>query len=685
MNPDLEARPAVPRLLDLRALEALRQHEQTRLMLLGVLVGVLGALAAVVFDGITVLTGRWLLGTAEPSVDAIPLLQALLAPLLGAVVAGAIVTFAIRDGRPRGIADVVAAIRAEGTGVSSRDGIPSAIAAAIALGSGHSGGREGPIVQMASSLASTACRKLEIAPSRARILVAAGAAAGIAASFNTPIGGAFFAMEVLLGSFALEGFAPVVAATVTATVLGQALLGERLALELPPFDLVSPFELLIYPLLGVLCGVVAVSLKGIYLRAGATWDTLPIPPVLRPLVPGLGAGLFALVGLHAVMGNGYAFVEQMLEGGPNPVWMLVVVGLAKVVATSLSVSGRSGVGVFAPTLFIGAVVGTLFGLGAESLFPGRIAPAGAYGMVGMGAVVAAICSSPVTMTLMLFEMTGNYQVVLPVLLTIAVSSSVFRMVEPSSIFIGQLEQRGVDLRSADQLVLYELRVGDVMRSEVVALPVHAPFADLAGRFLERRVRDVFVVDPDGLYHGLIDIQDVKGLLNQAHEELTVDDVERRDVPSLGVELPLAEAMPTFFRHDLEELPVVDASGKLVGVLSERDVIAAFHREVLRKESLFTRVESGPELDRRVDFLELPEGLRIGAFVVDSRFDGKTLRELELTSRFGVTVVAVDVWDAPAQRAQRCAPRADLLVKLRDRLIVLGPEASLAELTAPGAR
>ena len=200
---------------------------------------------------------------------------------------------------------------------------------------------------------------------------------------------------------------------------------------------------------------------------------------------------------------------------------------------------------------------------------------------------------------------------------------------------------------------------------------------------ERRVRDVFVVDPEGLYHGLIDIQDVKGLLNQPHDELTVDDVERRDVPSLGAELPLSEAMPIFFRHDLDELPVVDATGRLVGVLSERDVIAAFHREVLRKESPFTRVESGEGPDKRVDFLELPEGLRIGAVGVGERFGGKTLRELDLPARFGVTVVAVDVWDAPTQRAKRSPPRADLVVHAEDRLIVLGPDASIADLTGPG--
>ncbi|MCA9572331.1 MAG: chloride channel protein, partial [Myxococcales bacterium] len=465
---------------------------------------------------------------------------------------------------------------------------------------------------LASSLASTVCRRLDVAPRRVRVLVAAGAAAGIAASFNTPIGGAFFAMEILLGSFALESFAPVVAATVTATVVGQALLGERLALSLPAFTLVSPIELLVYPVLGVICGLLAVLLKEVYLRSARLWTAMPVPAWARPLAPGLAAGLLGLVGLPAVMGNGYAYVEKVLEGAPVAPAVLVAVLVAKVLATSLSVAGRSGVGVFAPTLFVGAVAGALFGDIAQWALPGNVAPPGAYGMVAMGALVAAIAESPVTMALMLFEMTGNYRIVLPVLLTIAVSGLVFRALENGSLYIGQLVASGVELpRQREELVMYELRVADVMRREVVSLPVHAPFERLARKFLERRLRDVFVVDEEGRYHGLIDIQDVKGLLGQPHDELSVDDVERRDVPSLRPDVALAEVMPAFFRHDLEELPVVDDDGKLVGVLSERDVVAAYHREVLRKETLLARIESGDESTRRVDFLELPEGQRLG--------------------------------------------------------------------------
>lgn len=665
------------RLVDLHTLDALRRNEQTRLMLLGVLVGVLGGIAAAVFDGLTVLTGRLLLATSEPDMGVASMGRAFFGPLIGALVVGALVTLLVRGQRPKGIADVIKAVGLKGGEVSSRDGVASAFAAAVAIGSGHSGGREGPIVQFASALASKACRQLNIAPRRVRVLVAAGAAGGIAASFNTPIGGAFFAMEVLLGSFALESFAPVVAATVTATVVGQALLGERLALSLPAFELASPVELVIYPALGVLCGGIAVGLKEIYLRSARLWEDVGLPIWARPLPAGLLAGVFALLGIPAVMGNGYAFVEHLLEGNAGPDALIVLVLVAKVATTALSAAGRTGVGVFAPTLFIGAIAGTLFGTFVQGLLPVTIAPPGAYGMVGMGAVVAALAESPITMALMLFEMTGNYRIMLPVLLTIAVSGVVYRSLESGSLYVGQLWEVGVELPTKrEELVMYELQVADVMRREVTALPVHAPFALLAEKFLQRRLRDVFVVDEEGRYHGLIDIQDVKGLLGEPHEELSVDDVEREDVPSLLPNVPLADAMPLFFRHDLEELPVVDGGGKLVGVLTERDVVAAYHREVLRKETLLARIESGDDAERRVDFLELPEGQRIGVLEVASATAGKSLRDLDLPARLGVTVVALDVWQPEDRRHLRIPAQADRPLAENDRLVVMGPEPAV---------
>ncbi len=668
------------RLTDLRALGAIRDNEQTRLMAMGVGVGLIGGVCAALFDRVMTGTGALLLGTAEPSVHSAPMLWLLIAPLLGAAVVGASVAWLTRDGRPRGIADVVESVRLHGGAMSARNGVASALAAAVSLGAGHSGGRESPIVHLSASLSAYACRMLGVPPARMRILVAAGAAAGIGASFNTPLGAAFFAMEILLGNFALEGFAPIVAATVSGTIVGQALMGDRLALHLPVFQLVSPLELLIYPVLGALCGVVAVAFKELMLWAGDQWERVPLPAAARPLLAGGGVGIVAAVGMPEVMGNGYAYVEQLIDGQGGPIWFLLVLGVAKLAVTALSVVSRNAVGLFAPALFIGAVTGSLFGTVVNDLWPGVCSPVGAYGMVGMGALVAALTQAPITMVLMLFEMTGNYEIILPVLLTLAVSGVVCRAVDKRSLFIHSLLRRGVSIdRGREELVMYELHVQDIMRSHFASLSVDAPFAQLAELFLHQRIYDVYVIDSTGAYHGFINIQDIKGLLGSPHQELSVLDVERRDLPTVSPEQPLTDVLSLFFRYEVEELPVVDGSGRLIGVLSERDVVGAYNREVLRKETLLTRVESGSMTHRQVDFLELAPGQRMDVADVDEAFCNRTLRELVLPARYGVTVVAVDVWDAEAGRHTRIAAEAGVRLQSGDRIVVLGPEEQVAAL------
>ena len=666
MKIDLKTEP-LRRLMDLQLLRDLRTHEQTRLMALGVAVGALGGLAASVLSIVVHLLGGELLGSATPSVLAPDTFHTVAGPLIGGLLIAVTMTL-LPDGRPRGIADVIYAVGARSGALSLRDGLASGLAAAAALGAGHSGGREGPVVQLASAVTSSICRTLDLSPSRVRTLVAAGAASGIAASFNAPLGAAFFAMEILLSNFAMEGFAPIIAATVSGTVVGQALLGDRLALQLPPFAVEHYGELLLYPLLGVLCGLVALSFQRLMLWSAAQWDRLPLPAALRPLVAALPVIALGLLGVHQVMGNGYAYLEQLLSGGGGPTWLLLAILVAKLLATAASTAARNGVGLFAPGLFAGALTGVLFGdvvQAVQGLSPDLVAPEGAYGLVGMAAVAGALTQAPITMVLMLFEMTGNYQIILPVLLALAVSGVVTRAADRQSIFSEQLRQRGLSLaRPREELVMYELRVKDIMRSSYPSLPVGAPFSALASCFLSHRVDDVYVLDEQGRLHGLINIQDIKGLLG-APEGVALADVERRSCPTLSPDSALADALPLLCRHeDLDELPVV----------------GAYNREVLRKETLLARIESGPIEERQVDFLELPEGYRMDIADVPPGYAGRTLRELRLPARAGLTVIAVDAWDEGRGAHKRVCAEVDHVLGASDRIVVLGPAEAVAAFT-----
>lgn len=661
-----------------RSVRHLRGDATARLMVLGVLIGALGALAAGLFDWIIAGLGMLVLGARDPDLHDVGLMAALFGPVLGGLLAGLAIRYGTRQARPTGIADVIEATWKQGGSLSLRDGLASALAAAAAIGGGQSGGREGPVVQLAGAMSSHLCRRLGVAPDRARVLVAAGAAAGIAASFNTPVGAAFFALEIILGNFAVTMFGPVVAATVTGTVVGQALLGDRIALTLPEFALNHPVELLLYAILGGLAGALSLGFRRSLALADRLGQRLPGPAWLRPVAAGLLTGGIAAAGLPAVLGNGYAAMQAVIgdEGGMG-ITMLLLVLVGKLVATSLANSGRVGVGLFAPSLFLGAFGGTAFGLGAHALWPELATHPGAYGMVGMGALAAAMTHSPLTIALMLFEMTRNYQVILPVLVALATSGIVVTAFGRRSIYEEQLQDRGVRLdRGREDLVLWDLRVSDLLRTNGVAtIAPDAPFEDLAALFLRYHEQEVFVVEESGRLHGVVQLLDIKHLLVHPEPGLRVEAVETREIPSLYDDQPLAEALPHFFLADVDELPVVDGDGNFLGSLRERDLLGALDREVLRHEALLARVRSG-DADKRTDFVELPPGMAMRAVHVGDAMAGQTLRELALTRRYQATVIAVVQTDPVTGKERRCAPTADLHLQPGNRLIVMGPVTEL---------
>lgn len=663
-------------------IESLADPEAGRLLVSGVVVGALGGIAAGIFDKAMVLVGLIVLGQAEPAAHAPVWWRSLFGPAIVGAVAGLILRYGTKRHRAQGVADVMGRTQLYADTLSLREGLPSAIAAALIVGGGQSGGREGPIVQVASALASAACRLLRVPHRHFRALVAAGAAAGVAASFNTPLGGAFFALEIILGDFAVESFAPVVAATVTGTVVGQILLGDRVALHLPPLRLGSPLELPLYLGLGLVAGLVAVVFKRLLIWAPHRADAFGLPLPVRATAAGLIVGAAAALGAHPIMGNGYAWMEETISHPERvELGLLALLFLSKPLATAVTAAGRGGSGLFAPSLYVGAVTGLTFGSIARLAFPSLDVVPGAFGMVGMGAVCAAVLHAPITMTLMLFEMTGNYQIILPLLLALATSGFVSSMLGSESIYELELKRSGLpQVRRRSSQILFGVRVADLMRaSEYEVARNDAPLQELLPRFFQRRVDELWVVDADGRLHGLVDLQDVKDLLLHPKEGVVAADVVVADVPRLQPQDPLADTVPLFFRSAREELPVVDGNGRLVGVLSERDVVAAYHREVARKDALLARVDSRRGGVHQTDFVELPEGEALEVVDVDERLADRTLKELRLPDTLGITVVAISRWNARTARWDRRTVASGERLQEGDRLVVVGATEKVAAL------
>jgi CIC family chloride channel protein len=437
----------------------------------------------------------------------------------------------------------------------------------------------------------------------------------------------------------------------------------------------------LYLVLGLVSGLVAVSFKRLLIEGTHRADGVVLPLPARGALAGLFVGAVAAAGAYPVMGNGYAWMELVI-GHPEQVGlgMLVVLLVAKPIATAVTAAGRTGAGLFAPSLYLGAVTGVAFGRLAGDLFPQVVSSPGAFGMVGMGAVAAAVLHAPITLTLMLFEMTGLYDVILPLLLTLATSGLISAMVGSESIYALELKARGLPLPSSrPRDALAGVRVTDLARaSDLEVVRADTPLTDLLARFLAVRAQTVWVVGPDGRLDGAIELHDLKELLAKPREGLVAGDLVSRDVPRLHGEEPLADSVPLFFRSFREELPVVDGEGRLVGVLAQRDVVAAFHRALAEDEDvLIAPVRSGPSGLRSTDYVELPEGQALDVVALPDRLAGRTLRALGLPRTHGITVLATSRWDSRRSRWERLPVDPDAPIGRGDRLVIVGPAERIA--------
>ncbi len=406
---------------------------------------------------------------ASPHFPGLGMLFVLVVPVIGGLVYGVLVDRFAREARGHGVPEVMLAVAEKGGRIRPHVAVVKSLASAICIGSGGSVGREGPIVQIGSALGSTIGQVLRIPESRLRLLVACGAAGGISATFNAPIAGVFFALELILRDFETDSFGAVVLASVTAAVIGRAAFGDQPFLALPAFHVASPVEFAFYAVLGVLAATAGVGFTRVLYGVEDVCDRLwHGPEWLRPAAGGLLLGALLLL-LPEMYGVGYPVLQNGVTGH-YAVWFLLVLLVGKMFATSLTIGiGGSG-GVFAPALFMGAMLGTAFGDGAHALFPGLTAPAGAYGLVGMGALFAGAARAPITAVLIIFELTGDYSIVLPLMTAIVLAAGLSSRLGKDTIYTLKLRRRGIDvLRGRSANLMEILTVADAMQPVPAAL------------------------------------------------------------------------------------------------------------------------------------------------------------------------------------------------------------------------
>ncbi|MCB0046697.1 MAG: chloride channel protein [Caldilineaceae bacterium] len=517
---------------------------------------------------------------------------------LAGVVVGAIIQQWASEAKGHGVPEVMEAVAIRGGRIRPRVAVAKILASSLTIGTGGSAGREGPIVQVGSALGSTLGQLFHFSEERVRTLVACGAAAGIAATFNAPIAGTIFALEVILGSFTIRYFGGVVISSVAASIVSRALLSSRPAFSVPAYPLSNLGEIPLYITLGVLAALVAVLFIRVLYAAEGWFDDWKIS---LPVKTGLGMFLTALIGIfypgHMVLGAGLDVLGEAIAGNVDlTMGLLLALLVGKMLTTTLTLgSGNSG-GVFAPSLFMGAILGGMVGQIGHALWPGVVINPGAYAIVGMAAVFSGAARAPITAVLIVFEMSNDYQLILPLMLATVLSTLLAELLFPESIYTLKLKLKGISLeRGRDQDILESVTVKEVMTQRVETVPVEMTLVELSDRFSQTHTHGFPVVNDTNELAGIVTISDL---------DLAIHDEKPRSTTVLSIGTPrsrllvatpdetVGEALARMGARGLGRLPVLESqnSNHLLGVIKRHDIIRAYTIALSRRAELQHRAK-----------------------------------------------------------------------------------------------
>ena len=557
------------------------------LLFLGGLIGLCSGLSSEFFRWLILFLkemffyGRFEILSIAPSV---PWYFLPLIPMAGGLIIGPLSHFFPTEAKGHGVPEVMQSIALKNGIIKPRTILLRTFASAVCIGSGGSAGREGPIVQIGSSIGSALGQLFNMSAERIKILVGCGAAGGIAATFNAPLAGVIFSMEIILGVFSISTFTPIVISSVTATVVAHAFHGNTPAFIVPSYQIISYWEILFYIILGLLSGLIArLYIVTLYWSEDYFEKKINIHPVLKPAIGGLLIGCMAIF-LPQIMGNGYEAMDMALNG--QMVWYITFILIfMKIIATSITLgSGGSG-GVFAPSLFIGAMLGGTFGSLVHFIFPDITATKGAYALVGMGSVIAAAAHAPMTNILILFELTNDYKIILPIMASCIIATSVVRYLSKDSIYTLKLRRRGINIQQGREVsIMGSIKVGDVMDRKVETILETTPFKRILAIFSKSTNSYFPVVNSKHKMVAILSFSDIREVMfEEGLKDLVVaKDLAATDVISLSPKDNLNKALEKFVAIDVAQLPVVDSKNqdRVIGMLSRGDLISAYNKKVL---------------------------------------------------------------------------------------------------------
>ncbi|MFC2172966.1 chloride channel protein [Acidobacteriota bacterium] len=666
----------------------LRTSEYSFMMLMATLIGVLGGLGAIAFRYLIRLVQITAYGARSYTLEMFGDLawwHIVLVPAIGGLLVGPIVYYFAREAKGHGVPEVMEAVATKQGVIRKRIVFAKTLASAISIGTGASVGREGPIVQIGSAIGSSLGQFMRVSQSKLRTMVGCGAAAGIAATFNAPVAGVLFALEVILGNFGVRLFTPIVISSVIATVVSHSFLGNTPAFEIAiTYDLVSPFELLTYSVLGLAAGLVAIVFIRLVYGSEDLFDRARLPALVKPVLGGLMIGVIGLKFPH-IFGVGYETIEMALNNEIAWRFMLVLVGI-KILATSLTLgSGGSG-GIFAPSLFIGAALGGSLGHLFHHLFPEMTASPGAYALVGMGAVVAATTHAPLTSIIIIFELTDDYKIILPLMFACIIGNALSSKLNRESIYTMKLIRRGLNIhRGRDVNMLKSLKVQSVLNSDYLTISEDTQLSKMIQMMARQPQTHFYVTDSYGILNGVVAVENLRQVILDSGtlENLVIaQDIMQVGVRTVRAEDSLDKVMRLFGNTKTEELPVVDGSNgkKMVGVVTRQSVISAYNNEIMKRDA-FSEVLGGISATEETGPVMLSNGVSIGEVEAPGWMVGKTLSDLHLRKSRGILVLLINPTgpEKTSSEQLQIVPQPDYEIHLGDNLLVLGPVEAIKAL------
>ncbi len=561
--------------------------EQLILAVLAVVIGLAAGLGAVGFryaiSGVQFAVFGSGTNRLASYVASLPWWQVMLAPAVGGLVVGLMAHYLTRDRRFHVVSDVIEASTLHGGRMRLRDGCMAAIGSFVSLGFGASAGREGPVVHIGATISSAVAQWCGLRRSLTMTLLGCGVSAGIAASFNAPIAGAFFALEVVVGHYGLRAFAPVVLSSVIGTIVSRIAFGDFPAFLVNAFVIVSLWETPAFALLGILAAIVAYIFMASIFMVQDVLGATKLPGWFKPVLGGLGVGAMALL-FPQVLGVGYEATDASLQGS-LPLAILIALVAVKTAATALTLGSGFGGGIFSPSLFVGAMLGGAFGLVAAMLFPDYAGHHSAYSIVGMAAVAGAVLGAPISTILIVFELTANFDLTIAVMIAVALASLITNHAIGKSFFSWQLERRGIDLTGGQ--VRYLMRDTPVRRILDRSPAMLSPDADrdVIRSALDKRPKgDFLVVDGNQQLMGVLTLEDLRALLfgELEGQQTTAESLARPPSVMLLPGDSLADALDRMDQCDDDFLPVVADrdSRRVEGILRKRDLIREHNRALV---------------------------------------------------------------------------------------------------------